>query len=458
MTTKQPDLLNLAAGLNNDGCSIVNIRKNPHTLEYIVSWKEPGRGDRICPECGSNHCTVKDKGTEQTIRHVPVGDRGTLLTFHKPRFKCCDCGKSFFVHPPFAAPGISISKQLFLLIYEKLTSTDRNLTEIARDTCTTADIIMNVMDHCETGKPPFLPETLCIDEFKGESGYWDPRRKRFSTEKFHCNITDGNGSQSVVIDILYQTTFSVLHDYFMEYPLFQREKVKYFCTDMRSGFSKVAKHCFPHAKICIDPFHVVKLLTEALGDVRVREQNRLREQAARADDKTRSQAEADYKLVKDSQRMLVTSPFNENRPWNNPNRADEKKARMDRIFKLCPDLKVPYEALQDFYEITHTEKLNLRQSALSDWLKRFLECGSPEVRKAALSIRLYRTGIENAWKYQKSNSPTEGLNKRIKDLKRHEFGAHSFERFRKRALLAFGYISFIQEPYTIKQERGGERK
>ena len=155
--------------------------------------------------------------------------------------------------------------------------------------------------------------------------------------------------------------------------------------------------------------------------------------------------------------MLVTSPFNENRLWNNPDRTEKKQSLTNRIFMLCPDLKVPYEALHDFYEITNTEKFSLQQSALTDWLNRFLECESPEVRKAASSIKFHRTGIENAWKYHKSNSPTEGLNKRIKDLKRHEFGAHSFERFRKRALLAFGYVSYVQKPYTIKQEKG-ERK
>lgn len=226
MTTKHSEMLKLSANLNDPDSSIVKMETHPHSLEYFVSWKEPGKGDRICPECGSNHCNVKDKGETQTIRHIPISDRGTMITFHKPRFKCCDCGKSFFVHPSFVAPGLSISKQLFLLIYEKLTSTDRNRTEIARDTFTSPSIIDNVMDHCDTQKPSFLPETLCIDEFKGQSGYWDPEKKRFETEKYHCNITDGNGSQSVVIDILYQTSFNILKDYFMEYPLFQREKVK----------------------------------------------------------------------------------------------------------------------------------------------------------------------------------------------------------------------------------------
>lgn len=346
MTSKQSDMLKMAAGLMNDDSVIVKIETLPHSLEYFVSWKEPAKGERVCPDCGSYHCNIKDAGTEQTIRHIPVGDKGTLITFHKPRFVCRNCGKSFYMYPAFAAPGMSISKQLFLLIFEKLTSTSRNLTEIARDTFTSPAIVLNVMDHCDTEKPSFLPETLCIDEFNGQTGTWNPSRKRFDTEKYHCNITDGNGTQSVVIDILSDTKVNALTDYFMEYPLLQRQKVKFFCADMRKGFSKVARRCFPQAKICIDPFHVVKLLTDALKDVRVREQSMLHGRISKAEDSDAERlARSDYEIVKNSQRLLTTSPFNANRPWNRREKQKQKKLRLERIFALAPDLKVAYDAL-----------------------------------------------------------------------------------------------------------------
>ena len=49
----------------------------------------------------------------------------------------------------------------------------------------------------------------------------------------------------------------------------------------------------------------------------------------------------------------------------------------------------------------------------------------PPVRQAAFSIDRHRRGIENSWRYGKSNGPTEGLNKKIKDVKRLGFGAHT---------------------------------
>ena len=454
MTAKETEITKQLSGLTGSGgVTIDRVVTHSQSLELFVSWPEPGKGHRTCPECGSIHCNKKDGGAMQTIRHTPIGSTGTMVTFHKPRYVCLDCGKTFFAHPDFVAPGLSISRHLFVLIYEKLTSTAHNRREIAIETCTSPDIVDSVMERCCTDHPKFLPETLGVDEFKGESGTWDPARSRFLVEEYHCVITDASGSGGRVLDILISPKASALKKYFMGFTGLEREHVKFFCTDMRPGFSSVAKACFPHARVCIDPFHVVRLLTEALVSIKVAEQNRLLGVANAAPEEERGQALADYRLVKNCARMLTTSPYNGKRPWNQERNQKEKAERMERVFSLAPDLKQPYEALHAFYDITHREEFPLQRAALTDWLKEYLTCETPELRTAAATIRKYRQGIENAWKFHKSNSPTEGINKRIKDLKRAEFGARSFGNFRQRILLAFGYESFVPPLYTIREDR-----
>lgn len=460
-------ILSLLTALPPD-VSINRCVEHDSTVEFYVSWPEPRGEARVCPSCGGHHCVTKDSGTMQTVRHLPAGSRPSMVTFHKPRFLCRDCGRTFYVRPTWVVPDISVTSAVFLAVYEKLTSTSHSLTEIARETNTSVSIVRSIIDHIELGPPSSLPETLGIDEFLGNSGSYDPVRKRYLTEKYHCVIT--NASAGAVIDILYKATFADLHAYFSGFPLSARQRVKFFCADMRPGFSKVARACFPQAKICIDPFHVVKLITSALGEVRVDEWRRLKDRflktASRysnARKENRGSAEVirlealmkqqqeDYELVKNSQKLLTTSPYNENRFWNlNTERGEEK---MERIFALSPDLETAHDALMGFYDIREEKDFGSRRAALSDWLGQYLTCECPPIRRAAQSIRFHRKGIENAWRYGKSNSPTEGLNKRIKDVKRLAFGAHDFENFRKRALLACGYVSFIKAPYTIFEEK-----
>ena len=455
-------------GLPED-VTIDSWEEHDHTIECFVSWNEPKGDARICPECGSTRCVKKDKGTTQTVRHTPVGFSGTLITFHKPRFKCKDCGKTFYMRPDWVIDNMSITRAVWFDIYSGLTSTSHNITQIGIDTKTSASIVQNVMHKIVPGKPKDLPETLGIDEFHGKTGTYNKDTKHYDTETYHCVLTDID--RAWVIDILYSAKYGFLHDYFMEYPPYIRQHVKYVCCDMRSGFSKVARNCFPHAKICIDMFHVVKLLTEAINTIRIDNWKRLKSMAVKkygesggyksvgdtemAEAMLREARKLDdqYMLIKGSQKILITSPYNDTAYWNQD--WDKRDEKLESIYSLVPDLKVAREALVDFYDIMTLPKFGERRSALTSWLEKYMASEVPPVRQAAYSINLHRKGIENSWRYHKSNGPTEGLNKKIKDVKRLGFGAHDFQNFRARALLACGSVTVYKSTYTIFGEKAG---
>ena len=308
------------------------------------------------------------------------------------------------------------------------------------------------MDHIELDKPSCLPMTLGIDEFFGETGFWDEAKKRYVKEDFHCVLCDGDAGY--VYDVLFKATFKEVHDYFMKnYTLYQRNRVKYITTDMRPGFLKVIRACFRQATICIDQFHVIKSITDVVSEVRVYEQNRYYDALKGLEKGTPEYdaAEEKYRLFKKSQRLLTTSPYNKDRFWN----INEglKNERLDQIFKLSPDLKEVYQALQAFYMVANEKQLNLRTVALSEWLDAYRSCEIPALRKAANTIESHRKGIEASWRFGKSNAPTERLNKTIKDIKRLGFGAHNFERFRKRILLACGPVTFVHPSFSIRDEK-----
>ena len=182
----------------------------------------------------------------------------------------------------------------------------------------------------------------------------------------------------------------------------------------------------PEAKRCIDPFHVVKLVTSAVSEIRIDEWRRLRQlwhdawlerknctdpERIRALKKTVRKLETDYLLVKNSQKLLVTSPYNDNAYWNV--KYELREERLEQIRTLSPMLIFAHEALMEFYDIASYDEFRFRHKGLSEWLEKYLSCDCSAVRRAAHSINIHRTGIENAWRYGKSNSPTEGLNKKI---------------------------------------------
>lgn len=159
----------------------------------------------------------------------------------------------------------------------------------------------------------------------------------------------------------------------------------------------------------------------------------------------------DATLIKNSQRILITSPFNESAYWNR--NAERRKERLDQIFAIAPDLKAAHDALEEFYVVASMPAFNGRRSQLSEWLSTHLSCDIPEIRHAAKSIEIHRKGIENSWRFNKSNGPTEGLNRKIKDCRRMAFGAHDFDNFRKRALLACGCTKVTYSGYSVFNEK-----
>ncbi|MBM6949557.1 transposase, partial [Mordavella massiliensis] len=167
-----------------------------------------------------------------------------------------------------------------------------------------------------------LPETLCIDEFNGNSGIWSKKHHRWYRNKYHCNVSDGDAH--AVIDILDQTSGVYLAKYFRQFSKDQREHVKYFCCDMSNGFVSMAKSVFPRAKICIDPFHVVQRLNKMADDVRKRYQHQFQDTGD-----TES-----YKKVKGIIRLLKTSEFNQVSYWGS--RYNENRQRLKDAFEVAP--------------------------------------------------------------------------------------------------------------------------
>jgi transposase len=317
----------------------------------------------------------------------------------------------------------------------------------------TDSIVVSVLDTIALERPSKLPETLCIDEFKGSSGEWNPEKSRWDVNKYHCNISDGDAG--VIIDILPRIRAEYVSAYFRQFTITQRKRVRYYCCDMHGGFVSVARELFPEARICIDLFHVIKLINDTVDAIRRRLQHELEGQ----DDNHEQDDKPKYLLLKGSARSLLTSEAKQER-LGNPNNA-RRLERLTAVFACFPELAEAYDALQEFHFINSSinniisgnSSLISQKASLTDWILRYSKSQTPELVCLARSIRHWRGYIQNTWQYNRSNGPCEGLNNKIKVLKRISFGLHCFDTFRKRVLLTCGYFRPSNEPFTVFHEK-----
>lgn len=301
--------------------SIIKIESLPDSEHLFL--KIPIPKERLCPYCGSSHCIIKDSGSTQTVRHVPLCNKSVYLTFHKRRLLCKNCNTSFYEEPYWIQPSTRMTFALYRRIQLDLL---RNLSqkEIAVSNGITESIISSVLESFHFDKPSRLPTTLCIDEFKSDSGIWNNKRRRWMKNKYHCNIADGDSGS--IIDVLDQINATYLIKYFNQYPKELRSSVKFYCCDMHNGFVSVAKKCFPHAVICIDMFHVIKRLNSMVDDIRYRIQKYYQEH----------NDTENYRKLKAATRLFKTNRTNQMLYWKE--HYAENQLKLKAAFALSTEL------------------------------------------------------------------------------------------------------------------------
>jgi transposase len=191
----------------------------------------------------------------------------------------------------------------------------------------------------------------------------------------------------------------------MQQPIEIREKVEEVSVDMWGGFPKVVKEVFPNAKIVIDRFHVMQPL--------IKELDQLRKNA---------------KLKIKGSRFILLK--------NKADLTEEEKVKLENILRCSNRLRLAYNLKEDFRNIFETCKNpDDGQKQLEEWLEK-----AKAVYGAVLqTIRKHLDNICNYFLSRTSSGVMEGLNNRIKLIKRQAYGFLNFINFRSRLLACLSH-------------------
>jgi transposase len=178
-----------------------------------------------------------------------------------------------------------------------------------------------------------------------------------------------------------------------------RAKIEAVACDMSAAYwSAVLKH-LPKAALVFDHFHVIKLVNEKIDDLR------------RA-----LQREADIlgrKYLKGTRYLLLTGA--ENVP-------EDKAAALREALRFNEPLSVAYYLKEDLRALWSQPTLAQMRRHLDSWCKRALESGIQQMIAMAKTLRMHATGILNYFHHSVSTGKLEGINNKIKTLKRKAYG------------------------------------
>ena len=194
-------------------------------------------------------------------------------------------------------------------------------------------------------------------------------------------------------------------------------QLAFAATDLWAHYRAAVHAVFPDVSVVADRFHVVQNLHDVIHEVRREAQKTV------ADDDERAQLKGlRYLLLK-----------------NEHNLTDRDKDRLARLAETHPDLHRLWQLrqeLHDWYETQTTpDKARL---TLDVWIADARQLGLKHLDAFCNTLVTWQTEIVNFFHHRITSGFVEGMNSKIRVLKRIAFGIPNFEHFRLRVIAFCG--------------------
>ena len=368
------------------------IQKGDHLIKLFKGFLKSDYC--ACPHCNSKNI-VKNGSRIRKIKYIPIQNYNIELELNVQRHICKECKKTFSASTNIVSDNSSISNNLKYTVALELQK-NISLTSIAKRYNISISSVQRIMDNCYSDlkvNKEYLPEAICIDVV-------EDRRLHSLTE------------------------------YFSRFSLEARNNVKYICMDMYTPYISLVNSIFPNAKIVIDKFHIVNLVNRAFNQTRISIMNSIQDDSLKRK----------FKLFWKSLLKYYPDLCQVNYYCQSFKRKLSSKDKVDYLLEKSPELEANFNVYQDIIQAIRDNNFKRFESIVKKYLAN-KEKISKKMIIALRTLKKYMKYIENMFESNITNGVIEGLNNKIKSIKRTAFGYSKFSNFKKRILIQAGVIS-----------------
>jgi transposase len=307
-------------------------------------------------------------------------------------------------------------------------------SQVADEVGLAVSSVIRIFDKYAGVTPISLPVCLCIDEV-----YAIKYRQRI----FACVLVDMQTSQ--IYALLPTRKKADLADCFSRISPQERSKVKYICMDMYQLYKDVAEVYFPEAIICIDSFHVIKLINTAFTNIRIR----VMKSFETSSEEYLLLKHFNWVLTKNSSRLDLHETVDLRRYFYAfDSHYPSIGVMIEKMSSFDFDLTAAYSMKEEYAYINSTSTPENAEQRIDNFIGELLLYDVRELRGVASTLRHWKKEIVNSFNrvdgQRISNGPIESVNSRIKKIKQNGNGYRIFERFKLRALYSLNGSSSIK--------------
>lgn len=363
-------------------CKMVNIVTKPD--------------ERYNPTCSRCHsvCLSIHSYTERSVRDMNVFDFMTTITFCYRKVRCDKCG-IVVEDINMLEPGMRITKRLadyIVVLCHFMTITDVS-KHVGLGWNTVKEVhkqhLLDRFSNEDFGKP----RIIAVDEIALKKGHnyltvvinWETRRILYV----------GNGRKTDALKKFYGMLTKA-----------QRAGIEAVAMDMWKPYIKATRKCLPNAAIVYDQFHVVKTFGTVIDKIRISEY-------ARATDEERA-------VMKGTKYILLK---------NSENLFEDERARLQELVAINKNITTTMilkDQLKKLWDCQHPEEA---RKTLEDWCDLAITSGIKQLKSFVKMLKDHAYGILTHCKYRIHTSLIEGINNKIKLIKRKAYGFNDIEYF-----------------------------
>ncbi|MFD1396749.1 ISL3 family transposase [Kroppenstedtia eburnea] len=368
------------------------LQENETDMMFKVEAIKP---PEHCPECGFDKL-YKHSLRKQLIMDLPIRLKRVGLQLNRRRYKCRECGSTFWERLISIDEKRNMTKRLVESIEEQ--SMSKTFVEVAESVGVDEKTVRNVFkDHVAFKEREYqfeTPKWLGIDEIHIIR---KPRLVLTNVERKTIFDIKPNHQKETVIQRL-----SNISD---------RHYIEYVTMDMWKPYKDAVNTVLPQAKVVVDKFHVVRMANQALDNVRKSLKANMTAKERRTLMRER------YILLKRKHDLNERDSF-----------------LLETWLGNIPELKEAYELKEEFYWIWDTNDSDEARDRYRYWKQRCLSSKSKDAYKDLVrAVDNWQNEIFNYFDKRLTNAYTESINSIIRQVERMGRG-YSFEALRAKIL------------------------
>jgi transposase len=411
----------LSISLDIPDVEVLDIKMNKKG-DYIITV-ESTLENTICRRCGREISKFHSHDRAITLRHLPILGHQVYIRLRPKRYQCPFCSSK--KHRRISTQHLSWyhPKSGHTKAYEEqvlLQLVNSTIQDVAIKEDLGYEAVVGIINRYVASQVDWCLfdrlEVVGLDEIalkKGRSDYVVIVTARLK-----------NG-QVKVLAVLPDREKETVKAFLARIPARLQRTIHTVCTDMWKAYINAVKEVLGEAVVVVDRYHVAKKYRDCADSLRKQELKRLKTELS----------EDEYNTIKGSM-----WPFRKNKADLKPQEAE----LLERLFAYAPSLQLAYDFREKLTAIFDKDLTKPQATqAIKDWRQEVetsqLTCFDPFLT----TLDTYLDEITNYFLHRDTSAFVEGLNNKIKVLKRRCYGLLNLDHLFQRLFLDLeGYALF----------------